>query len=100
MAYIALPQLQAPSVSTRDRRACGVVVFSLRAALSPGRGDDQKFDFAGERPIDSDPRPRRGPRCPCRPLLPREVREEGTCEGSFTSTPPAGRLAQTAVIEV
>ena len=77
IAYIGLRQLKAPSFPPAIVAPATWVVFSLRAALSPGRGDDQKFDFAGERPINSDPRPRRSPRCPCRQLLPREGREEG-----------------------
>jgi hypothetical protein len=35
----ALRQLQAPSVSACDHRACGVGILSLPAEPSPGRGD-------------------------------------------------------------
>jgi len=33
--YIALPQLQAPSVSASDRRACGVLYFRFPLGIRP-----------------------------------------------------------------
>ena len=81
IVYIGLHQLIALSVSPAISRLRPGLYFRFALPFRLVEEIDQNLISL----VSLLSTPTRGPRCPCRPLLPREVREEGTCEGSFTS---------------